>query len=439
MGRVITKKQMDALYANKCSHCGGTIHPSANGFGSIDLNKLLNKAIDNVYKDKADNVKTQLAQAYAGIYSNGVNEGNKQTLFSVAWESPDWDMIRHLESNVYHFSFAKTNEQLKALTAALYSNDGKIVPFDEFKDIASRINNEFGVNHLKTEYNTAIAGGQMSSRWVQFENEKEDLPMLTYQTVGDDRVRPAHAELDNVSRPVDDAFWKTYYPPNGWNCRCDVIQGVARRATPLDTIATPDDVPAMFRTNLAADGVVFPAGHPFFDHLPASVTEAANDNNPFAYEKVFKGKKGGYIYDNAIRAALPEEMTTAKILANKGDKVIFLPEVPSDMDSQRQLRALCLPASIAKQTINPDAMVNGKIVEFKVSTDNTAESISHLLRFGKKQANTICLRLTADISEAIWKRAIKGRVKLAKAIEEVWLITSDGDVEKMTRAEILNF
>lgn len=45
----------------------------------------------------------------------------------------------------------------------------------------------------------------------------------TYYTVGDDKVRPEHELIDGVSLPKHYAFWKTNYPPNGWNCRCQVI------------------------------------------------------------------------------------------------------------------------------------------------------------------------------------------------------------------------
>lgn len=45
-----------------------------------------------------------------------------------------------------------------------------------------------------------------------------------YVTVGDDRVRESHERLDGVRLPKDDPFWKIWWPPNGWNCRCQVIQ-----------------------------------------------------------------------------------------------------------------------------------------------------------------------------------------------------------------------
>lgn len=44
-----------------------------------------------------------------------------------------------------------------------------------------------------------------------------------YVTVGDDRVRPEHAALDGTTLPKDDPFWQLYWPPNGWQCRCQVI------------------------------------------------------------------------------------------------------------------------------------------------------------------------------------------------------------------------
>jgi SPP1 gp7 family putative phage head morphogenesis protein len=45
-----------------------------------------------------------------------------------------------------------------------------------------------------------------------------------YATVGDDRVRPEHQALDRVSLPKEDPFWTTAWTPNGWACRCVVLE-----------------------------------------------------------------------------------------------------------------------------------------------------------------------------------------------------------------------
>lgn len=410
---------MDALYGQTCSRCGG-IHSVQASVGSIDLSGLLDKAIAKVYKDKAEQVKKQLSQAYGATYAGAVMQGaDKNTIMDVQWGSPDWDMIKHLQTNVYHFSYAKTHEQLKALTAALYDKDGKIVPKKEFIEIAKRINNEFSTAHLATERDTAIAGAQMASRWVQFQNEKDDLPNLTYQTVGDERVRESHAKLDGVTRPVDDAFWDNYYPPNGWNCRCDVIQAIGKRVTAKTAIQAPDDVPAMFKTNLAKTGVVFPKDHPFFEHLPSDITKAADGANPFSYSKVHSGKNGGYVYDNEMRRPIPSEMTTGKLLADKGEKVILLPEIPADTEWQRELRKLVLPGDLADKRANPDALVNGDIWEFKKSTGSYS-SFNRSLRSG--QSDNVCIYLSNRLDEKIIRKWVAARLKAGTKLQNVWVV-----------------
>lgn len=37
-------------------------------------------------------------------------------------------------------------------------------------------------------------------------------------------MRPEHRLLEGVRLPKDDPFWKRYLPPNGWNCRCTVLE-----------------------------------------------------------------------------------------------------------------------------------------------------------------------------------------------------------------------
>lgn len=63
-----------------------------------------------------------------------------------------------------------------------------------------------------------------------------------YSTVGDDRVRPEHAVLDGLVRPKDDPIWQTIWPPNGWNCRCQLIELTEpQQITPIPRGAGPDD------------------------------------------------------------------------------------------------------------------------------------------------------------------------------------------------------
>ena len=67
-----------------------------------------------------------------------------------------------------------------------------------------------------------------------------------YSTVGDDRVRDSHAAQDGTRRRKDDAYWDVWMPPNGWNCRCMVIEvyddevSPTERKQPANATATPD-------------------------------------------------------------------------------------------------------------------------------------------------------------------------------------------------------
>ena len=69
-----------------------------------------------------------------------------------------------------------------------------------------------------------------------------------YVTVGDDRVRDNHRELDGLRLAEDDPRWNDLATPNGFNCRCAMItifknQRAARTKSDMlggDSIAGPD-------------------------------------------------------------------------------------------------------------------------------------------------------------------------------------------------------
>lgn len=69
-------------------------------------------------------------------------------------------------------------------------------------------------------YDTNLRTANAAGRWRQFERNKKTRPYLQYLTVGDERVRPQHRKWRLVVLPIDDDWWTTHYPPNGWGCRC---------------------------------------------------------------------------------------------------------------------------------------------------------------------------------------------------------------------------
>jgi len=215
-------------------------------------------------------IDPKLTSLVAEKLRDAVIEGFGKDLPAIDYETPDFAKLANLERNVYQFSAAKDFQQLKSMTLALMDGD-RIRTFTEFRNEALKISDVYVGPWLRTEYDTAIASAQMAAKWQRFYADKKTLPLLQYRTVGDERVRPSHEELDNVIRNIDDPFWDMYFPPNGWNCRCDVIQVVHGTETPYKDIVMPDDVPRMFQTNMAKQGVIFPDKSPYYIGLPDEI------------------------------------------------------------------------------------------------------------------------------------------------------------------------
>ena len=47
-------------------------------------------------------------------------------------------------------------------------------------------------------------------------------PYWQYDAVNDSHTRPSHLTMDGKVYPADDPIWDTWFPPNGFRCRCKV-------------------------------------------------------------------------------------------------------------------------------------------------------------------------------------------------------------------------
>jgi SPP1 gp7 family putative phage head morphogenesis protein len=235
-------------------------------FTESDFNSLINETWNGIVTKY--NLPVSFYAKTIQNLNKGVNKGFGKDIFSVEFGTPDYEMLRDLTDNIQVFSGAKTYQQVRSLTDLL--KDQKLKSnFYAFKEKATPILKDYNEAYLKAEYNTAIGSSRMAGEWMRIETDKDILPLLQYETVGDSRVRPEHAALDNIIRPVNDKFWDTLYPPNGWNCRCTVLQLSEGSVTDLrGRTNLYDNVPEMFRMNVGKDKIIFKekgeGKHPYF-------------------------------------------------------------------------------------------------------------------------------------------------------------------------------
>lgn len=195
---------------------------------------------------------------------------------SIEQDIPE-ELTRALEENIFHFSGFKTYHELKEASLLLKDEKGGFKSFDKFAQDVKRINERYNRNYLNAEYEFAVSSSQMAVKWKDYEKDG-DRYNLQYRTAADDRVREEHAALHGITLPPSDKFWDKYYPPNGWRCRCTVVQvrkGKYDESDSDDACKAGDKATthigkngsnkaAIFRFNPGKQEKIFPPKHPYY-------------------------------------------------------------------------------------------------------------------------------------------------------------------------------
>jgi SPP1 gp7 family putative phage head morphogenesis protein len=185
------------------------------------------------------------------------------------------DMLNRFENDIFLFSGLKTHAQLFEASRLLLTEDKKIKPFATFSRDIDQMSKDYNEQYLQAEYQYAVGAVQMAERWENF--SEDDRFLLQYRTAKDDRVRKSHQDLDQTTLPKSNEFWDLYTPPNGWRCRCTVVQVLERKnkstnpatAKAAGEVATTQISKSgqnsleIFRFNPAKKKVIFPPKHPY--------------------------------------------------------------------------------------------------------------------------------------------------------------------------------
>ena len=346
-------------------------------------------------------LETPKMQEFIETHADALNSGFQQVKMSDA-------MRQRLQRSNYIFSGMKTFHELNEAFPSLIDENGNRKPFEQFLNDVQKIDRTYNQNYLRAEYNFVHASATMAAKWEGFMQDG-DRYNLQYRTAHDDRVRPEHAALDRVTLPMSDPFWQEYYPPNGWNCRCTVVQVRKSKypVTPHDEAmalgeeATGKDTKGIFHFNPGIEQKTIP------DYNPYTIRRCRDCD-------IAKGSvgAGGGTATAKLAAFIPEnELCQAcKLLqkcanANKEGAKILIPE----NEYQR-----VLAKSLKEQFVEEYQGEKGKVFQHQL-TCITAPDYNRVLSAAKAFADIIgdC-RINPEIS----KFFPEGRHKIYHSLPE---------------------
>ena len=364
-------------------------------------------------------------------------QGWNKTPERMKYGSAEHRLIIQMRYNVHVTAAFKNHHNTLEIVRLLFDDQGRIKSFNKFKNDALPVMEKFNKAYLEAEYYTAFGTARMASKWHGF---VEKGGYLKYHTQRDDRVRPQHLALEGTTLPVEDGFWSTYYPPNGWRCRCFVTWA----GTEADTVA-PRELPELkpgFNENAGKTGNVFTDSLPYFT-VEGQFLEKAE--KLFGYKPPVDPEKflanverfDRYNNDKNFKLDSTDNLTGGFVFRHKGTPKSDLNEniIASRILSKHGNGVAVLDASTIPGTKNPDIELNGEKAEVKTNKTATINAVDRALRRGAKQAGTVVVNVTSSMSTKELREAIHKRI-LRSTIERV-IVIRNNQVFELEREQIL--
>ena len=426
-----------------CPHCGGlkiTAESALPPAAGQRLGRELDRVLRAIFEGKGGVTDPAMLSIIGTVLEKQVFDGFGKDFVTADFTTTDDAMLTRLTQDVWHFSAAKNYQQLRDMTLALVGENGQARTFAQFEDACKAINVKYSRTWLLTEYNQAMGSATMAARWNEFEKNADIMPYLRYSTVGDRRVRDSHAALDGITRKIDDEFWATYYPPNGWNCRCSVDQLPGSKQKESKTVPQVP-VPAMFQTNLAKSGLIYPKAHPYYLGVPQQVfvdmIEALPDKSAFIEHTTWDTGKKLRVHKfhgaDEVSENIGIAQDVSKFLGYKHN--IDLNPVIGGEAGLDQRRRIYGPDVFDKKC--PDAKIGNELWEFtkysnKYSDAKSAKSfeayhakkIRNALEAKGAQANNMVIVIPDNLDQSLVDNAVKGYLNVTTKKRKIIVFNS---------------
>lgn len=158
---------------------------------------------------------------------------------------------------------------------------------------------------LKTIYDTNKTIAYQSGQWQRIQRNKKSFPYLKYVLGPSKEHRAEHVAWAGTILPVDDPWWASHKPKNGWGCNCDVISLTEAQAQREGISSAPQVKMRKWENERTGEVLDVPVGiDPGWDFNPGQV---AHD------------EYAARIFGNKIKTASPEVGSLA--MQSAGDYV----------------------------------------------------------------------------------------------------------------------
>lgn len=361
---------------------------------------------------------------------------------------------RALRQDLHTFAGFKTYHHLQEVAGRSRNADGTLKSWQEFVADTAKIDDKYNKTWLKAEYAFVQASAQMAAKWERFA-EFGDAYDLLYKTAGDEKVRADHARLNGMCLPFSDPAWDTCFPPNGWGCRCDVIQvipGTHPRSQSEEVVDLMEEMTPgkqeIFRFNPGKEGRLIPPRHPYYGKNGNKEREAIEKNINSSNKTDSK-----YAEEEAQARKLLEETPkrddgTKYIKFGEGG-VTINPGIQKDERFKNLYTAGWLAERYAHEIVLYKATGDGhsedsrnitenRLVEYKHIESNSKNAFDKNIQTGAKQADHLVLVIKGEYDEKIIKDTIGWRTLKYPNIKTIrFIIDYERDIE-ITREQIIS-
>lgn len=387
-----------------------------------------NSLVNAIAEGKTPSLDPEITRIYSELYNQDIEIGYGSKWAKSKPGSLQFQRLAKMRANALYFAASKQSRIIEDLQIIKEGTEP-----ETFAQLANGYYHTQNRSWLQAEREMIQANAQMAKRWHDIQLVKEDLPNLTYDTVGDDRVRPEHQVLNGITKPVDDEFWKTHYPPIGFRCRCDVQQN-SRKVTPDSSLPQKNVVSKAYAFNSGIENRVAGVEHPFLKAafvtkeiqsammLHCKYSEVATTFFKSGNAKLSVSSSINWLTEakkaEGLKEVFVEEYNVAKVLVKSGKNVKMLPFHHYDVED----------------IFNPDYEVDGVIYDLKTTiTQNYKRGISNAISKALKQeVYNIVLDCSSfkesDMSSAL-KTITKRLNKEGNTIENIIIIRNGKIIE----------